>query len=139
MTRAAARLLIVIDEPCASPELCARVRAAHTDDRPLEAFVIAPTHELPATQWYVDEDAARADAAHRLRACLACLGRAGVRVAGRLGDRDPVQAIADGLYEFAADEILIVTAPQRRSRRARHTTVDRARDRFPQPIRQIST
>jgi GABA permease len=125
-------VLIVVDEPCTSPELCASVRA-YADDRPLEALVIAPAHESAATQWYVDEEAARADATHRLRRCVACLGRDSIRVEGQLGDHDPVHAIGDALYEFAADEILLITSPQRPSHWLRQNVVDRARHTFPQP------
>lgn len=132
----ARRVLIVIDEPCTSPALCAGMRA-YADDRPLEALVIAPAHESAATQWYVDEDAARADATHRLRGCLACLAREGIHVRGRLGDHDPVQAIGDALHDFAADEILIVTPRRRPSRWLRRSVIDRARRAFPQPIEHI--
>ena len=132
------RVLIVVDEPCTSPDLCASVRT-FADNRPLEALVIAPAHgRAIATQWYVDEDAARADATHRLRGCVACLSRDGIRVAGQLGDRDPVQAIADALHAFPADEILIVTAPQRPSRWLRRNVIDRARHTFKQPVKHIA-
>ncbi len=130
------RVLIVIDEPCTSPELCASVRTG-AEGPPPEAFVIAPAREAAATQWYVDEDAARADAMHRLRGCLACLARDGIRVQGRLGDRDPVRAIADALHEFPADEILIVTPRQRPSRWLHRNVVDRARRTFPQPVKHL--
>ena len=130
------RLLVVVDEPCTSPQLCASIRA-HAGRRPLEALVIAPAHDLPATQWYVDEEAARADATHRLRACVACLGQDGIRVRGELGDGDPLQAIGDALYEFPADEILIISAPRRPSRWLRPNVIDRARDIFPQPVTHV--
>jgi GABA permease len=130
------RLLVVVDEPCTSPELCASIRA-YAGGRPLEALVIAPAHDLPATQWYVDEEAARADATHRLRACVACLGQDGIRVRGELGDGDPVHAIGDALYEFPADEILLISASQRPSRWLRQNVIDRARDTFPQPVTHV--
>src|SRR5512142_3573716 len=104
----AGRVLIVIDEPCTSPELCASLRT-YADNRPLDALVIAPAHESAATQWYVDDDAARAEATYRLRGCIACLGRDGIRADGQLVDRDPVRASADALPEFRADEMLFVT------------------------------
>jgi hypothetical protein len=68
-----------------------------------------------ATQWYVDEDAVRADSTKRLRACIACLAGDGIRAEGRLTDSDPVQAVADALHAFPADEILFLSGPQRRS------------------------
>jgi GABA permease len=134
----ARRVLIVIDEPCTSPELCTSLRT-YADQRPLDALVIAPAHESAATQWYVDDDAARADATYRLRGCVACLRRDGIRVEGQLGDRDPVLAIADALNEFPADEILFVTRPQRPSRWLRPNVIDRARRTFAQPIKHVSS
>ena len=131
------RMLIVVDEPCTSPELCAGVRT-QSDGLPLDALVIAPAHASAATQWYVDEDAARADATYRLRRCIACLRNDGILVRGRLGDEDPVLAIADALHEFPADEILFVTTPQRPSRWLRPNVIDRARRAFPQPVRHIA-
>jgi hypothetical protein len=130
------RVLVVVDDACTAPEVCASVRA-HADGQPIEAVVLAPAHGTTATQWYVDEEAARADATHRLRACVACLTRDGIRVTGDLGDPDPIHAIADALYEFPADEILLVTAPQRPSRWLRPNVIDRARGAFRQPITHV--
>ena len=129
-------VIVVVDQPCAAPELCELVRARDGVDL-VEALVIAPSHGGPETQWYVDEDAARAEATHRLRACVACLARDGIRASGHLSDPDPVQAIADALHEFPADEILFVSAPQRPSGRLRRNAIDRARHRFHQPVEHI--
>jgi GABA permease len=130
------RVLVVADDACTTPELCASLRAI-AGDTPIEALVIAPAHGTTATQWYVDEDAARADATHRLRTCVNCLVRDGIRVSGELSVPDPIQAIADALHEFPADEILLVTAPQRPSRWLRQNVIDRARRAFLQPITHI--
>ena len=130
------RVLVVVDQPCTAPDLCASVRGYVGADR-VDALVIAPAHGSPDTQWYVDEDAARADATHRLRACVDCLAGDGLRASGQLSDPDPVQAIADALYEFPADEILIVTAPQRPSNWLRKNVIDRARRRFEQQIAHV--
>jgi GABA permease len=130
------RVLVVADDACTTPELCASLRG-FAGDTPIEALVIAPAHGTTATQWYVDEDAARADATHRLRTCVNCLVRDGIRVSGELSVPDPIQAIADALHEFPADEILLVTAPQRPSRWLRQNVIDRARRAFLQPITHI--
>lgn len=133
---ASRRVLVVVDDACTAPEVCASVRT-HAGGRPIEALVLAPAHGTAATKWYVDEDAARADATRRLRTCVACLTHDGIRVTGDLGDPDPIQAIADALYEFPADEILLVTAPQRPSRWLRPNVIDRARQAFRQPITHV--
>jgi hypothetical protein len=130
------RVLVVVDQPCTAPELCASVRGYVGTDR-IEALVIAPAHGSPETQWYVDEDAARAHATHRLRACVACLARDGIHASGQLSDPDPVQAIADALHEFPADEILLISAPKRPSSWLRQNVIDRARRTFAQPVRHV--
>ncbi|HEU5211414.1 MAG TPA: hypothetical protein VFU10_01455 [Gaiellaceae bacterium] len=63
--------------------------------------------------------------------------RQGIRVEGRLGDPDPVQAIRDALQGFAADEIQIITAPQRPSTWFRRNVIDRTRRSFEQPIKHV--
>jgi hypothetical protein len=130
------RVLVVVDGACMAPDLCASVRAA-TGSQPIEALVIAPAHGSTATQWYVDEDAARADATHRLRACAACLTRDGIHTRVQLADPDPVGAIADALHDFPADEILLVTAPRRPSTWLHPSVIDRARRSFRQPIEHV--
>lgn len=130
------RVLVVVDEPCTSPERCASIRT-DAGSGPTDALVIAPTHGAAATRWYVDEDAARADAAQRLRACVACLAGDGIRAEGRPGDSDPVQAITDALQVYAADEIQLITAPQRPSTWHHQNVIDRARGSFEQPIKHV--
>lgn len=130
------RVLVVVDEPCPSLALCTSVRE-HAVREPVEALIVAPAHGSTATQWYIDDDAARADATHRLRGCVDCLTGAGIRAKGRLADPDPVSAIADALHDFPADEILIVTVPQRHSTWLHTSVIDRARARFPQPVRHV--
>jgi len=48
-----------------------------------------------------------------------------------------VQAITDALKEFPADEILIITAPQRPSTWLRQNAVERARRSFELPIEHL--
>jgi deazaflavin-dependent oxidoreductase (nitroreductase family) len=130
------QVLVVVDEPCTSPELCTSIRN-NGGSSPTDALVVAPTHGSAATRWYVDEDAAREDATDRLRACVARLRAEGIRAEGRLGDPDPVQAITDALHVFAADEIQIITAPQRHSTWLHQNVIDRARHSFEQPIKHV--
>lgn len=136
LRRSARRILVVVDEPCTSPSLCTSVRA-QAGSEPLEALVISPARGTVATQWYADEDAARADATQRLRACVACLGRQGIPTRGELVDPDPVEAIADALLRFPADRILIITAPERPSPWLQRSIVERARGIFTQPIEHV--
>jgi hypothetical protein len=129
-------VLVVVDEACPSPGLCTTIRRRAARER-VEAFVIVPARGSSVTQWYVDEDAARADATSRLRHCVACLAGDGISAAGRLADPDPVQAIGDALHEFAADEILLVTAPQRPSTWLRPSVIDRVRRSVGRPVEHV--
>lgn len=137
VTSLASRVLVVVDDTCTAPDLCASVRVIATD-QPIDALVVAPAHGSAVAEWYVDEDAARAEATHRLRTCLSCLAHDGIRVRGRLGDPDPVRAIADALYAFDADEILLVTGPGEQSGWLRPSAVERVQRTFAQPVRHIA-
>lgn len=131
-------LLLVADDACTAPELCAGLRVS-AEGASIEALVIAPAHGTLSSQWYVDEVAARAEALHRLRTCVGCLDSYGIRVRGELCDPDPVKAIADALREFPADEIVLVTAPQRPSRWLRTDDLVRVCVSFRQPITHVPT
>jgi hypothetical protein len=96
-------------------------------------LVIAPAVNSRLRRWLSDDDAARRTAAERLEAYVDRLECAGVRTSGSVGDADPVQAIADALAIFAADEI-VVAAHAERSRRLAGDVAERARKRFALPI-----
>jgi hypothetical protein len=61
------------------------------------------------------------------------LERNGARARGRVGDADPVQAIADALPTFPADRI-VIAARLERSTRCADDLVTRARRRFALPV-----
>jgi len=96
-------------------------------------FVIAPAVNSRLRRWLSDEDGARRRAAERLEASVERLERARGHVSGRVGDADPVLAIADALAMFPADEILVAGHTER-SRRLAREVVERARRRFAVPI-----
>ncbi len=78
-----------------------------------DVFVVAPALNSRLRHWLSDDDGARRTAAERLAACLDRLERVGVHANGSVGDADPLQAIADALPTFAADEIVIAAHPER--------------------------
>jgi len=57
----------------------------------------------------------------------------GLDVEGRVGDEDPMQAIADALVGFPATELVIATPPEARSNWLAHDLVDRALARYGLP------
>ena len=82
-------------------------------DAPIEApngnvLVVAPALNSWLRRWASDDARARCLAARRVRAYLEQFESRGLHAEGRVGDPDPLLAIADALTTFPADEILIV-------------------------------
>jgi hypothetical protein len=102
-----------------------------------EVLVVAPALNSRLRHWMSDVDGARRASEDRLQACLKRLVAAGIRARGEIGDGDPLQAIADALSVFPADEMIIATHPEERSNWLAHDLVGRARDRFAPPILHI--
>ena len=98
-----------------------------------EVFVVAPALNSWFRHWLSDEDPARRRAEERVAAVVGQLRRTVVHVEGRVGDADPLQAIADALTIFSADEIVISARPERSTEQI-DDLVSRARERFPLPI-----
>ena len=98
-----------------------------------DVLVVAPALNSRLHRWLSDEDGARRKAAARVSAWVDRLQQTGARVEGRVGDADPLQAIADALPTFAADEIVIVPQSDR-STRFTDELVSRARRRFGLPV-----
>ena len=101
-----------------------------------EVLVVAPALNSRLRHWVSDEDAARRRAEERVVGFVERLEQSGVRAEGRVGDADPLQAIADALTTFPADEVVIVAPPERSTREsgAAHDLLARARSRFALPI-----
>ena len=98
-----------------------------------EVLVVAPALNSRVRRWLSDEDEARRHAQQRAAAIVDLLARGGVQVEGRVGDADPLLAIADSLATFPADEIVIAGRPERS--RELDALLARVRDRFALPAR----
>ena len=98
-----------------------------------EVFVVAPALNSRLRHWLSDDGGARRVAGERLAACLDRLERTGLHATGCIGDADPLQAIADALPTFAADEV-VIAAHGERSRRLAREIATRARERFGLPV-----
>ena len=94
-----------------------------------EVLVVAPALNSRLKRWLSDEDGARRLAGVRASATVERLERRGVHAHGQIGDGDPLQAIADALPVFAADEIVIAGDTSVAERLAA-----RARARFGLPV-----
>jgi nucleotide-binding universal stress UspA family protein len=72
-----------------------------------DVLVVAPALNSRLRHWMSDEDDARRRAEDRVAAFVERLERSGIHAQGRVGDADPLLAIADALSTFPADEIVI--------------------------------
>jgi len=97
-----------------------------------EILVVVPALNSRLRHWLSDEDAARRRAAERAAEIVDRLERTGAHAEGRVGDADPLLAIADALPTFPADEILIAARPEWSTPLA-DELVTRARNRFGLP------
>ena len=104
------------------------------DESCAEIRVTAPALVSRLRYWLSDDAEARRNAALRLAAGLESLSAAGIEADGHVGDSDPLLAIADALFHFDADEIVIATQPQRHLHWLTRDLVERAQRRFPQRI-----
>jgi nucleotide-binding universal stress UspA family protein len=95
-------------------------------------LVVAPALNSRLRHWLSDEDDARRRAEERLAAFLDRIARSGVDAEGRVGDADPLLAIADALVMFPADAIVIAAGLEGSTQLA-DKLVPRAHDRFAVP------
>jgi hypothetical protein len=130
------RILVISNETVAGTVLhqAIRFRAKNVGG---EVLVVAPALVSRRGRRKSDSNAARRAAEERLKASLERLAAAGISARGEVGDGDPLRAIADALTGFAADEIIIATHPEARSRWLARDVVARARDRFEPPTLHI--
>jgi nucleotide-binding universal stress UspA family protein len=115
-------VLIVALEPMAAAEISEA-----------KVLVVAPALNSRLRRWLSDEDEARGRAERLAKALVELLERSGVSAEGRVGDADPLMAIADALPTFPADEIVIAGRPHELP--GLDELVSRMRRRFALPIR----
>lgn len=106
----AGRLVVLADAFCPADRLCDTI-AVRLAGRAPDVLVVAPVLARPLHYLAGDEDRERWDAEARLGAVVAALRERGLRVEGRVGDDDPLQALGDALAGFPAGEALVVTSP----------------------------
>jgi len=126
------RILVIANETTEGSELYEAIRSRTRRDG--KVLVIAPALNSRLRYWCSDEDRARQAAQARLGESLRRLAGAGIQADGRVGDADPLQATADALVSFTADEVIISTNPTRRPHWLARNLVERARTRFALPI-----
>jgi nucleotide-binding universal stress UspA family protein len=130
------RILVIANETVGGEKLRACI-GEKTEGHRGNVLVVAPALNSPLRHWVSDEDGARAGAEQRLQASVARLAGAGLDVRGEVGDPEPLQAIADALRTFGADEIIISTHPEGRSNWLEQGLITAARERFDVPITHV--
>jgi hypothetical protein len=99
-------LVVAVAEATAdSAQRIAELAGSATDVR---VVIPVPSHALD--RWLSAEDDARREAEGRLARSAGALVAAGLPVSGSVGDHDPAQAMEDELRDFAADEVVLLTA-----------------------------
>jgi hypothetical protein len=131
------RILVIANETVEDGALHETIRSRARGAGAVEVLVIAPALNSRLRHWLSDHDLARRRAELRLARSIERLAADGVEAEGLVGDGDPLQAIADGLRVFPADEIVIATHPQGRSHWLARNLVERARANWTQPVAHV--
>jgi hypothetical protein len=124
------RILVIANESVDGRELRQVLNAHSRDAGSAEVLVVAPALSSRLRFWVSDVDPARRRAEQRLRLSLRGLSGEGMEVASAVGDAEPLQAIADGLRVFAADEIVLVTHSEEEATWVEHDLVGKARELY---------
>jgi GABA permease len=102
-------VLVVANDPAGPADV-----ATILGDVPIgEVMVVAPALNRWAGRLVADTASAERDAAERMEATVSALRATGMDACGIVGDADPLLAVDDALTVFAADEVVIATAPER--------------------------
>jgi hypothetical protein len=133
---AAKRVLIITNEVVANPAGVPDVVANQV--READAVcVVAPALTGRLHSWVSDVDAEYREADDRMRMLVSGIDSAGPAVSGRVGDEDPLQAVADALVEFPADALIIgVHAVDDANWRERRFS-KKVRERFALPVTEV--
>ena len=134
----AQRVLVIANHTCPCPALLDEVatRGAGT-----EVLLIAPALNASRLKHWVSDSDEGIDRAHaRLQEATAGLAERGIEARGEVGDAEPLNAIADALAVFGADEIIIATHPPGESHWLEDGLIDAARERHePLPVLHVPT
>lgn len=110
-----ARILVVANQTCESPELleALKARAAQGD---AEFFLVVPASGHSMIEKATDPDAAAAETVTHLDHAVKRFREEGLTVEGQLGDGDPIAAVQDAVNFNEFDEAIVSTLPARASK-----------------------
>lgn len=108
------RVLLVANEKFRGIDFLNELRShMKTPEAEVEIFVVTPAlAETALHHEMADFDSAIEEAGHRLDEIISELKQSGINAIGHVGDGDPVTAVGDGLREFPADELVMVSHPE---------------------------
>jgi GABA permease len=129
------RILVVANEAVESEALHELIRR-HAAGRPSDVVIVAPEGRSRVRR-FARGGGERHGEIERIGRLLGRLASEGIPAHGWTGTADPVEAIADALAVFEADELIIATSPEWRSDWLAHDVVDRARSRFELPTAHV--
>ncbi len=133
------RILVVADEKFRGRDFLDELRRhMRVAEAMVEIYIVAPALAHSA----VDHEMANFDtpiveAQERLDSIVAELKAVGLDAVGRVGDGDPVTAIGDGLREFPADELIVVSHVDGERAYAERDLWDRVQREYRLPISDI--
>jgi hypothetical protein len=132
------RLLVVAAQAAKGDELRKRLSTL-AGDRALELRVVAPAYAQSRLQSLLgDVDEGIGLAHDRVKESESEMNRdQGSTAQGDVGDADPLIAIEDALGSFAAEEIVILPAPEGDDQWAEKNLFEKVKQRFDLPVRQI--
>jgi hypothetical protein len=107
-TAHAGRRVLVVAAAEATAESAERIAELAGSASDVRLLVPVPSHRLD--RWLSAEDQARREAEGLLARSAGALVAAGLPVSGSVGDSNPAQALEDELHDFAADEVILLTA-----------------------------
>ncbi|HEY2479480.1 MAG TPA: hypothetical protein VGI17_12220 [Solirubrobacterales bacterium] len=107
------RLLLVVEDADPGAILTAAALAAAASEAGLEILILVPLVKTFLERWSEDVGPPRRRAQERVAFAMAELRRAGASAGGRIGDEDPVQAVADIVAGYPANQVTLVAASPR--------------------------
>lgn len=129
-------VLVVVDEGCSGAALAGPL-AKELVARKAEVLVVAPALVSAVRYLDSDVDAGRTAAQARLEETVAALREAGLSAGGEIGSESPLEAIADAIAVFPADEIVVATPPPERTNWLEQGVVERARRLYEMPVKHL--
>ena len=131
------RLLVVLDADVEPEELGTAIELRGVG-RNLDVRLVAPTIASSTLHYLTGaEETEQHEASRRLQAAANSLEAAGIPTHGQIGTDDPLQAAADALATWPADEILLVAPVASRRTWLEHDLEREARDLLGLPVATV--